>query len=471
MVSLQKNDGFINEKNNIKYAGYFYDAETGLYYLNARFYDPKTARFIQQDSYSGNILDPLSLNLYTYGHNNPISYYDPTGRSIKSVLKKAVNKVKKAVDTVKAVVTVAKPVVKQTVKTTATVAVTAKVRMAVGPVVSLLKSVQAKTENKRQTYQENTDSYALQGSVEKAIAGFDQGLIDGIDSGVNSVYKLYDRPSETIKDVFGSTLESLSYESRINRYKTIGQNYANANKSGYTGISAVTYNMGRGFPEFALTVASGMKGSPQAGKGTKPPTGGNSIRNAFNSPFNGSPQLAGANGMVISGAVSAEASVSPSVSAGALGVRAGVAAGGTMAAGGVVYASKNSGQSSGGSSQISSSNQNDQNAKQMKKLNEWLSNDKELLKEVTKWYNDKPEWWGIDSEKTDVFYRTQAEVREIRNKPGESVGHHPHGLGLGGPEGQILTPTGETAIIKNPTHSQVTGLQRRVINNIKKHLK
>ncbi|MBE6843210.1 MAG: hypothetical protein E7510_10340 [Ruminococcus sp.] len=41
-------DGFINEKNNIKYAGYIYDGETGLYYLNARFYDPQIARFIQE---------------------------------------------------------------------------------------------------------------------------------------------------------------------------------------------------------------------------------------------------------------------------------------------------------------------------------------------------------------------------------------------------------------------------------------
>ena len=64
----------------------------------------------------------------------------------------------------------------------------------------------------------------------------------------------------------------------------------------------------------------------------------------------GTPQLAGANGIVISGAVPAEVSVSSSVSAGALGVRAGAVAGGTMAAGGVVYASKNSGQSSGGPS-------------------------------------------------------------------------------------------------------------------------
>ncbi|TYQ13383.1 UNVERIFIED_CONTAM: RHS repeat-associated protein [Acetivibrio alkalicellulosi] len=72
-------DGFVNEKSNIKYAGYFYDAETGLYYLNARFYDPETARFIQEDTYRGDILDPLSLNLYSYCHNNPIMYWDPTG--------------------------------------------------------------------------------------------------------------------------------------------------------------------------------------------------------------------------------------------------------------------------------------------------------------------------------------------------------------------------------------------------------
>jgi len=78
-------DGFINEKNNIKYAGYFYDGETGLYYLNARFYDPETARFIQEDTYRGGINDPLSLNLYTYSHNNPISYYDPTGHFIKKI--------------------------------------------------------------------------------------------------------------------------------------------------------------------------------------------------------------------------------------------------------------------------------------------------------------------------------------------------------------------------------------------------
>ncbi|HHV41888.1 MAG TPA: RHS repeat-associated core domain-containing protein, partial [Clostridiaceae bacterium] len=65
--------------NNITYSGYQYDEETGLYYLNARMYDPKIARFLQEDTYRGNPNDPLSLNLYTYCHNNPIVYWDPTG--------------------------------------------------------------------------------------------------------------------------------------------------------------------------------------------------------------------------------------------------------------------------------------------------------------------------------------------------------------------------------------------------------
>ena len=93
-----------------------------------------------------------------------------------------------------------------------------------------------------------------------------------------------------------------------------------------------------------------------------------------------------------------------------------------------------------------------------------------MLDEVTEWYNERPEWWGIDPENTDVFYRTPQEVKEIRKNVGESGGHHPHGLALGGPKGQTLTPTGETVKSKNPTHSQVTGLQRRVINKIKKYI-
>ncbi len=65
--------------NSITYAGYQYDEETKLYYLNARYYDSKIARFLTEDTYTGNPSDPLSLNLYTYCHNEPIMYIDPTG--------------------------------------------------------------------------------------------------------------------------------------------------------------------------------------------------------------------------------------------------------------------------------------------------------------------------------------------------------------------------------------------------------
>ena len=69
--------------NSVTYAGYQYDEETGLYYLNARYYDSATARFLTEDTYRGSYRDPLSLNRYTYCHNNPLIYWDPTGHAAK----------------------------------------------------------------------------------------------------------------------------------------------------------------------------------------------------------------------------------------------------------------------------------------------------------------------------------------------------------------------------------------------------
>ena len=75
--NIQESTG--NVDNSILYAGYQYDEETGLYYINARMYDPVTARFLQMDTFRGDPKDPLSLNLYTYCANNPIKYIDPSG--------------------------------------------------------------------------------------------------------------------------------------------------------------------------------------------------------------------------------------------------------------------------------------------------------------------------------------------------------------------------------------------------------
>ena len=62
--------------------GEFYDIETGRYYLRSRYYAPSTGRFKQRDSFLGFYSDPLSLNRYTYAHNNPVKYRDPTGYAV-----------------------------------------------------------------------------------------------------------------------------------------------------------------------------------------------------------------------------------------------------------------------------------------------------------------------------------------------------------------------------------------------------
>ncbi len=53
--------------------------DTGLYYYNARYYDPGIGRFISADTIVPNPMNPQSLNRYTYCLNNPLKYVDPSG--------------------------------------------------------------------------------------------------------------------------------------------------------------------------------------------------------------------------------------------------------------------------------------------------------------------------------------------------------------------------------------------------------
>ena len=72
----------IAEINPIRYRSYYYDAETNLYYLQTRYYDPEVGRFISPDSIK--YLEPETingLNLYAYCLNNPVMRIDPTGCS------------------------------------------------------------------------------------------------------------------------------------------------------------------------------------------------------------------------------------------------------------------------------------------------------------------------------------------------------------------------------------------------------
>lgn len=70
---------FIGNVNPIRYRGYYYDTETGWYYLNSRYYDPEVKQFINEDAILDINRSFTGLNLFVYCNNNPVMYSDPSG--------------------------------------------------------------------------------------------------------------------------------------------------------------------------------------------------------------------------------------------------------------------------------------------------------------------------------------------------------------------------------------------------------
>ena len=68
----------LGELNPFRYRGYYYDIETGFYYLNSRYYDPEIGRFLNAD---GLIYckDAIPVNLFKYCDNSPVASSDPNG--------------------------------------------------------------------------------------------------------------------------------------------------------------------------------------------------------------------------------------------------------------------------------------------------------------------------------------------------------------------------------------------------------
>ncbi len=76
--------GTLGLHNPLRYRGYVYDRETGLYYLQSRYYNPAICRFISADS----LIAPgtaVGVNQFVYCCNNPVSYSDPTGHWLETV--------------------------------------------------------------------------------------------------------------------------------------------------------------------------------------------------------------------------------------------------------------------------------------------------------------------------------------------------------------------------------------------------
>ena len=75
--------GTLADINPLRYRGYYYDSETGFYYLQSRYYDPEIGRFINADSYaSTDATGLLSTNMFAYCENDPVNGSDPNGEWI-----------------------------------------------------------------------------------------------------------------------------------------------------------------------------------------------------------------------------------------------------------------------------------------------------------------------------------------------------------------------------------------------------
>ena len=76
-VTTSTGDTFFNE---VTFTGSVADA-SGLLYMNARYYNPATARFLSQDTYTGSASVPWTQHLYAYCNNNPVNMVDSTGHA------------------------------------------------------------------------------------------------------------------------------------------------------------------------------------------------------------------------------------------------------------------------------------------------------------------------------------------------------------------------------------------------------
>ena len=82
--------GRLAEINPLRYRGYYYDNETGFYYLQSRYYDPANRRFINADGLISFDCGFSGLNMYSYCGNCPVACSDPNGASfISDLIEKA----------------------------------------------------------------------------------------------------------------------------------------------------------------------------------------------------------------------------------------------------------------------------------------------------------------------------------------------------------------------------------------------
>lgn len=81
---LDAPNGGIGSRNPLRYRGYYYDTETGFYYLQSRYYDPIVKRFLNADSYASTGQGFLGYNMFAYCGNKPVMCEDPSGNRMNT---------------------------------------------------------------------------------------------------------------------------------------------------------------------------------------------------------------------------------------------------------------------------------------------------------------------------------------------------------------------------------------------------
>ena len=84
--NILSSSGRLAEINPLRYRGYYYDSETGFYYLQSRYYDPANRRFISADVYASTGQGFVGTNMFAYCNNKPIINSDPSGHALRSNL-------------------------------------------------------------------------------------------------------------------------------------------------------------------------------------------------------------------------------------------------------------------------------------------------------------------------------------------------------------------------------------------------
>ena len=84
--------------NPLRYRGYYYDTETGFYYLQSRYYDPTMRRFLNADSFASTGQGFTGTNMFAYCGNNPVSRSDITGNGwLEDIIEETIDDVVNAI--------------------------------------------------------------------------------------------------------------------------------------------------------------------------------------------------------------------------------------------------------------------------------------------------------------------------------------------------------------------------------------